>query len=121
MAVATLSAENTIRQQLNQLHCAENSFALINGIVGRTRFFDAMQGKPGKHFSQSEADALLGVVQEMQELTAAVDPLVIAWEHTDRVRTALVLRRIKKIAAEIGDAELVGTAWNAARQAQNNL
>lgn len=121
MAVATLSSESKIREQLNLLHCAENSFALINGIVGRTRFFDAMQGKPGKHFSESEASQLFEVLEEMRELAAAVGPLVIAWEHTEKVRLALALRRIKKIAAELGHTELVGPAWAAAKMAQENL
>jgi hypothetical protein len=121
MAVATLSAENKLREQLKQLHCADNSFALINQVVGRTRFFEAMSGKPGKHFNDTDAAHLLETIQEMRELAEAVDPLVIAWEHTDKVRVALALRRIKKIAAEMGHTELVGPAWAAAKLAQENL
>ena len=124
MALTALSPEMKIKNALRELNCAESNFAkLVVGIVGKTRIAEALNENPNvqRDFDRGDAEQLLEVIGEMRELAAAIDAVPIAWEHTDKVKTALVLRRIKKIAAELGDAELVGVAWNAAREAQKSL
>lgn len=100
MAVATLSVEANIRERLRKLGCAESSFAVFNGLCGRTRFFEAMRGEPGKHFSQQDAERLLQVIREMEELEANSDA-AIDWNQTDRVLRALTVQRIERVAAEL--------------------
>jgi predicted ArsR family transcriptional regulator len=112
MAVGTLSTEATIRRQLKELNCAENAFAVFNGVVGRTRFFEAMQGKPGKHFSHDDAERMLQVLEEMRELQSEID-LPIDWSQANKVETALVIRRVSKIAAELNDTTLNAAAAKA--------
>ena len=100
MSVASLSTEAIIRERLRKLRCAENSFAALNGVVGRTRFFEAMGGKPGKHFSQQDAERLLAIISEMEELELKSDA-AIDWSQADRVIRALTAQRIERIAAEL--------------------
>ena len=100
MSVASLSTEAIIRKRLRKLRCAENSFAALNGVVGRTRFFEAMGGKPGKHFSQQDAERLLAIISEMEELELKFDA-AIDWSQADRVIRALTVQRIERIAAEL--------------------
>jgi len=99
MTVASLSTEATIRERLRKLSCVQNAFALFNGVVGRTRFFEAMSGKPGKNFSQHDAERLLEVIDEMEELASGDIP--VDWARTDEVQTALVVRRVARIAREL--------------------
>jgi hypothetical protein len=100
MSLASLSTEAIIRERLRELGCAENSFAAFNGVVGRTRFFEAMRGEPGRHFSQQDAERLLATISEMEELESKSDP-AINWGQTDRVLRALVVLRIERYAAEL--------------------
>ena len=99
MAVATLSVEAIIRERLRKLGCAENSFAAFNGIVGRTRFFEAMAGKPGKHFSDEDANKLSALISEMEEMESKSDA-AIDWSKPDRVLRALTVRRMERYEAE---------------------
>ena len=100
MSVASLSTEAIIREQLKKLRCAENSFAAFNGVVGRTRFFEAMGGRPGRHFSQQDAERLLAIISEMEEVESKSDA-AIDWSQADRVVRALTAQRIERIAAEL--------------------
>jgi len=100
MALALFSTEAIIRRKLADLGCAENSFARFNGIVGRTRFFEAMAGKPGKHFSQQDSEQLLRVLDEMEALRASTD-IPVDWTQVERIQTVLVIQRVNKIADEI--------------------
>jgi hypothetical protein len=110
MSTASLSVESAIRERLCKLGCAENAFALFNCVVGRTRFFEAMFGKPGKHFSHHDAERLLEVIKEMEGLEMESDA-AINWNQTERVLRALVVRRIERIGAEL-DRESADAANN---------
>ena len=101
MSVATLSPEAIIRKRLEQLHCAENSFLpLVDGVVGRTRFFEAMTGKPSKHFDENDAKRLLEIIDEMEALQNEVG-VPINWKFADKIAVALTMRRIVKIEKEL--------------------
>lgn len=101
MSVATLSPEATIRKRLDRLHCAENSFLpLVDGVVGRTRYFQAMSGQPGKHFSEQDAKRLLEIIDEMEALQNEVG-VPVNWKFADKIAVALTMRRIVKIESEL--------------------
>lgn len=103
MSVGSFSSEATIRERLKKLRCAENSFAAFNGVCGRTRFFEAMRGEPGKHFDQRDAERLLVMISEMEELESKSDA-AIDWSQSDRVVRALTVQRIERIAAELKES-----------------
>lgn len=98
MTLALLSNEMVIRKKLRELNCAESAFAAFNGIVARTRFFEGMRGLPGKHFSADQVRRLLEVLDEMRALQSDTP---INWSDVERVKTALVLRRVNQIGKEI--------------------
>ena len=100
MALATFSTEQIMRDRLAALGCAENSFAKLHGTIGRTRFVEAMTGKPGTSFSQDEAVRLLQIIREMEHLQSATD-IGIDWSQTARVDIALVIQRANWAAAEV--------------------
>src|SRR5262249_34476404 len=102
MAVAALSVEANIRERLRRLGCAENSFAAFNGVVGRTKFFEAMAGKLGRQFSHEDAQKLLAIISEMEALESQSDA-AIDWSQAERVLRALTVHRIAKIASELED------------------
>jgi DNA-binding IscR family transcriptional regulator len=92
MALATFSTEQIIRNRLAALGCAENSFVRLYGTISRTRFVEAMTGKPGTSLSQDEAIRLLQIIREMEHLQSATD-VGIDWSRTARVDIALVIQR----------------------------
>jgi hypothetical protein len=101
--ITAYSNEGAIRNRLAKLGCTENSFVALNGITGRTRFFEAMSGKPGKGFSQQDAERLLEFISRLDELQASHD-VVIDWSKTtrDRIDTALVVLQVNRISQEMG-------------------
>jgi hypothetical protein len=121
MALATLSNEQKIRDRLKQLGCGENSFVVFNGVVGRTRFFEAMSGKPGTQFKPEDAERLSRVIDEMKEIQSELQNrlgnesnlIAIDWTRTERIATALTTRRVAKYAVELGDHSLDGFAERA--------
>jgi hypothetical protein len=121
MALATLSNEQKIRDRLKQLGCGENAFVVFNGVVGRTRFFEAMSGKPGTQFKQEDAETLLRIIDEMEEIQSDLQNklgyesnlIAIDWTRTDRIGAALTTRRVARYAVELGDHSLDGFAERA--------
>jgi hypothetical protein len=118
MALATLSNEQNIRDRLAKLNCAENQFVKFNNVVGRTRFVEAMTGRPTTEFNAAELERLTEVISDMEELQEAVNKLRdtirgslqdnilnvgIDWGRTDDIETALTVRRVARIANEVGD------------------
>jgi hypothetical protein len=115
MAVGTLSVEATIRHKLEQLNCPENAFVVFNGVVARTRFFEAMRGVPGKHFNQEDAEKLFHVINQMEQLQAA-SVLPIAWARIvspDTIETAILLQRIRTVAEELNFSDVRDAAARA--------
>jgi hypothetical protein len=100
MALATFSTEQIVRNRLAALGCAENSFVKLYGTISRTRFVEAMTGKPGTSFSQDEAARLLQIIREMEHLQSATD-VGIDWTQTARIDIALVIQRANWAAAEV--------------------
>jgi hypothetical protein len=111
MALATLSPENRIKTELAKLGCAERNFAVIAGVVGKSRFAEGMAGQ--KDFEHRDAERILEVLEEMRELQAAVGDVPIDWSRVDRVQTALVVRRVAKIASEFNDQSMNAEAARA--------
>ena len=115
--LATYSNEAKIALTLTQLGCAAQNFCKIAG-VGLTRFLQALNGVPGKHFSDQQAAHLLGVIGEMYELQLDVDRIAnahipINFTRVDDVLTALTIRRVARIAAEENDHALDAQALRA--------
>ena len=105
--LATHSNEAKIERTLTQLGCAAQNFCKIAG-VGLTRFLQAVNGEPGKHFRDEDAAHLLAVLGELYELQVDVDGIAnahipINFTRVDAVMTALTIRRVARIAAEEND------------------
>ena len=111
------SDEAKIDRTLKQLGCAAQNFCKFAG-VGLTRFLQALNAVPGKHFSDQQAAHLLEVLGEMYELQLDVDAITkthvpINFARVDDVLTALTIRRVARIAAEENDHALDSQALRA--------
>lgn len=109
MALPALSTEQNIRKKLAALDCSESAFARFNGVVKRTRFFEAMTGRPCKHFDERTATKLLEIISEMETLQAET-PVPINWGHGSRIEFELVRRRIAAIGGIENGTETTKTA-----------
>jgi hypothetical protein len=114
---ATHSNEAKIERTLTQLGCAAQNFCKFAG-VGLTRFLQALNAVPGKHFSDRQAAYLLEVLREMYELQIDVDAITgthipINFTRVNDVMTALTIRRVAKIAGEENDHTLDSQALRA--------
>jgi hypothetical protein len=108
--LASHSNEAKIARTLTQLGCAAQNFCKIAGI-GLTRFLQALNAMPGKHFRDEQAAHLLEVLGELYELQLDVDAIAkshisINFTRVDDVMTALTIRRVAKIVAETNDHTL---------------
>ena len=117
--LASQSNEAKIARTLTQLGCASQNFCRIAG-VGLTRFLQALNSIPGKHFSDQRAAHLLDVLAELYELQLDVDGLAkahipINFTRVEDVMTALAIRRVAKIVAEENDHTLDSQALNATK------
>jgi hypothetical protein len=117
--LATHSNEAKIARTLTQLGCAAQNFCKIAG-VGLTRFLQALNAVPGRHFSDEQAAHLLEVLGELYELQLDVDRLArahipIHFTRVDDVLTALTIRRVAKIMAEESDHTLDSQALSATK------
>jgi hypothetical protein len=115
--LATHSNEAKIERTLKQLGCAAQNFCKFAG-VGLTRFLQAVNGEPGKHFRDEDAAHLLAVLGELYELQVDVDAITgthipINFTRLDAVMTALTIRRVARIAAEENDHSLDSQAHRA--------
>jgi len=120
-ALPTHSNEGKILRGLEHLGCAARNFVLIAKTVGLTRFMEGMNGVPGRHFSDDDAQRMLEVLGEMYELQIDVDAvngthIPINFSKVDAVTTALTIRRVAKIAAEENDHALDEQALRATKK-----
>jgi hypothetical protein len=72
--LTTYSNEAKIQRTLKQLGCAAQNFCKFAG-VGLTRFLQAINAEPGKHFRDEHAAHLLEVLGELYELQVDVDAI----------------------------------------------
>jgi hypothetical protein len=110
-ALATHSNERKIQRGLEHLGCAARNFVLIAKTVGLTRFMEGLNGVPGRHFSDANAERMLEVLGEMYELQIDLDTvngahIPIDFSKVDAVETALTIRRVARIAADENDHAL---------------
>ena len=117
--LAIHSNEAKIDRTLKQLGCAAQNFCKIAG-VGLTRFLQALNAVPGKHFRDEDAAHLLEVLGEMYELQLDVDAITgthipIHFTRVDDITTALTIRRVAKITAEENDHTLDSQALRATK------
>ena len=118
--LASHSNEAKIARTLTQLGCAAQNFCKIAG-VGLTRFLQALNSVPGKHFPDEQAAHLLDVLGEIYELQLAIDRMAdshvpINFTRVDDVITALTIRRVAKIMAEENDHALDSQALGATKK-----
>jgi hypothetical protein len=73
IALAAFSNEAKIQRGLDLLGCAAVNFCNLVGICGKTRFMEAMNGVPGRHFNDQDAQACLSYLERLYELQRAVD------------------------------------------------
>ena len=99
MALATYSPEAKIKNGLRLLNCADYNFAKIACVVGKSRLAEGLSGQ--KHFDRDDADKMLNVLAEMNELQAAVGDIPIDWSRVERIIVALTMRRIVRIESEL--------------------
>src|SRR5262245_43060577 len=100
------SPEGRLNDGLHGLGCTANCFAQITG-VNRRRISDALDGRDD--LDNSLAEKLRGVLMEMQTLRAEAG-VPINWECTQEIETALVIRRLNKVAQQSGDDQMSGLA-----------
>lgn len=101
MAVASLSSEAQIANRLRELGCAESNFAVISGVMGKTRLAQGLAGD--KDFDRDDAERMLNVLEEMRELRDMLQTPP-DWKQTDQIRTALEQRRqVKKLVQEVNE------------------
>jgi hypothetical protein len=117
-ALATHSNEAKIQRGLEHLGCAARNFVLIAKTVGLTRFMEGLNGVPGRHFCDQDAQRMLESLGELYELQIDVDAvngshIPIDFSKVDAVGTALTIRRVAKIAAEENDHALDAQALRA--------
>ncbi|MBV9886921.1 MAG: hypothetical protein JO119_10285, partial [Acidobacteria bacterium] len=104
--ITAFSNEGRIQQKLAALGCSYSAFCKLAGICGKTRFMEAMNGLPGRHFSDDEAQALLFTLEELWQLQTDVDEAArgkdgkpthvpIDFSQYDQVKTALTVRLAK--------------------------
>jgi hypothetical protein len=124
-ALATHSNEGKIQRGLEHLGCAARNFVLIANTLGLTRFMEGMNGVPGRHFSDDDAQRMLEVVGEMYELQIDLDAvngthIPIDFSKVDAITTALTIRRVARIAAEENDHTLDEQALRATKKVMEN-
>jgi hypothetical protein len=117
-ALATHSNEGKIQRGLEHLGCAARNFVLIANTLGLTRFMEGMNGVPGRHFSDDDAQRMLEILGEMYELQIDLDAvngthIPIDFTKVDAVTTALAIRRFAKIASEENDHSMDSQALRA--------
>ena len=102
MSLATHSPEMKIKTGLRSLNCAEHNFAKIAGVVSKSRLAQGLSDDllVHKSFETRDAEPMLGVLEEVKELQAAID-VPIDWTRTDKIIVALTMRRIVKIETEL--------------------
>ena len=71
--LAAFSNEAKIQRGLDLLGCAAVNFCRLVGICGKTRFMEAMNGVPSRHFNDQDAQACLSYLERLYELQRAVD------------------------------------------------
>jgi hypothetical protein len=92
------SREDRIAKGIEKLGCAGNNFALISGVVSKARFAQGLTGD--NNFEPEDADKMLEVLSEMQELYD-ISPSPPDWREVDAIRKALQERRaVKKLIEE---------------------
>jgi hypothetical protein len=110
-ALPTHSNERKIQRGLEHLGCAARNFVLIANTLGLTRFMEGMNGVPGRHFCDEDAQRMLEVLGEMYELQIDLDAvngthIPIDFSKVNAVETVLTIRRVSRIAAEENDHTL---------------
>jgi hypothetical protein len=120
--ITALSPEGKIIKGLDELNCSWSSFAKISGIMGRTRLNEALSDIPGKALSHQDAVHLLEILEELRELQTAVDkshgvhvPIDFSLSRADEIQSALVIRRLARVAAEQNDNSFDGLAAQATK------
>lgn len=121
---ATFSNESRIAAGLQTFGCSANEFcdlAKQRGIqISRGALSEAFNGK--RVLDQNIAEKLLDLLDEMAGLQNAVTaaaskiPLVIDWSETERITTALVLRRLAAIDSDQTFTEIANRATAAVTQ-----
>jgi hypothetical protein len=107
--LALLSNEGKIRRILGILRCADVNFSKINGgIVSNSRLAQALSedDEKRKPLDQRDAELILEVLAEMIELQDDIKTKLgvdvdIDWSRTEKIKNALVTRRIRKIEKEL--------------------
>jgi hypothetical protein len=72
-ALAAFSNEAKIQRGLDLLGCAAVNFCSLVGICGKTRFMEAMNGVPGRHFNDQDAQTFLSYMERLYDLQNAID------------------------------------------------
>lgn len=115
--LATYSPENKIENGLRTLQCSGRNFVEIakeSGVkINTATFSDALSGK--KAFQRATADRLVDLLDQMQRLQDNLGVVPVSWSNTERVSTALTLRRVASVAAETGDTSFDEFAAKATR------
>jgi len=116
MSLASLSTENRIASGLRLFDCAAGNFVLIAKQLGTSisagGLSEALNGK--RPLDNSIAERLLDVLSRMADLQNAVD-VPVDWSQTERIVTALTIRRIAQIAAVMKDHSLHAAADTATK------
>jgi len=112
---AAFSPESRIEAGLRSLACSGRSFVdIAKGLNVRISHGPFSEGLK-KGFDVTMAESLLDILERMRDLQQAVADAPVDWSRTDRVTTALTIRRVAQFAAEFNDHRLDGVAEAAVR------
>src|SRR5579871_5964346 len=122
---AAFSNEAKIQRGLDLLGCASVNFCSLVGICGKTRFMEAMNGLPGRHFSDRDAQTFLSYLERLYELQRAIDEttrdpktgqtihLPLDFTQFEAIGNALTIRLAQTVCLEDNDHQLDAVAERA--------
>jgi hypothetical protein len=117
-ALPAFSNEMKIQRGLDLLGCASVNFCSLVGICGKTRFMQAMNGEPGRHFSDKDAQAFLSYLERLYDLQRAVDDAArdpqtgqtihvpMDFTRYEEIGTVLAMRLAQEVCLESDDHAL---------------
>jgi hypothetical protein len=130
--LAAFSNEMKIQRGLDLLGCAAVNFCSLVGVCGKTRFMQAMNGEPGRHFSDQDAQTCLSYLERLYELQRAIDEttrdpktgktshLPLDFTRYEEIGNALTIRLAQTVCLEDNDHALDMVAERATNALRTN-
>ncbi len=112
---ATFSPEARIENGLRVLMCSGRNFVDVAKSLNVKISHGGLSEGLKKGFDRGTPEKLLEVLELMRSLQEAVDDAPVNWARTERVVTALTIRKVAQVAAEMNDHGFDATAASATK------